>query len=157
MKKLLLMLALCLGIAHVSYAQDANTCLNKFIDAFERRDAAAMMGMLHPSRQQEIATFIAIANGLNAHYEETLIKDTYDGWTSILVAMKTSDFIHEDVLPQNQQSIYISPTRYCFVTFSIKQENDGHYYIHANEALVPVERVHDAMAKYGLSLPAKYY
>lgn len=157
MKKLLVSLLFCFGIACCSFAQTANQYAAQFATAVVNKDATTMSEMMHPRRIHEVSTFLGLSDMLNLQFYEWLLAvNSGEATSTYVMAMSTSDYISEQALSAENQKTYITPSRHCFLCFDVKYEN-GRYYIYANEALTPIARMVSFMMRYDQQFPTKYY
>ena len=163
MKKLLLVFAFVVGVAHTSSAQSDFSLISKFLNSVVNQDASSMMDVLHPDCYGDVNKLMMQSEvlGLTGWELVAAITDEngYTSYTSYIAAMSVSDeaLLTEAISYEDRQRL-IAPIGCVFAYESLYVVNDGgRKYVRCNADLLSIRDVEQELRRVGKYLPAKYY
>lgn len=160
MKKLLLVFAFVVGVAHTSSAQSDFSLISQFLDSVVNQDASSMMDVLHPDCYGDVNKLMMQSEILDLTGWELVAAITDEnGYTSYIAAMSVSDeALLSDAISYEERQSLIAPIGCVFAYEVLYVVNDGgRKYVRCNADLLSISYTEQKLRKVGKYLPAKYY
>lgn len=161
MKKILAVIALCLGLAYSANAQSDAALVSKFLDAVVQKDAVTLMEIVNSDTQSDVDKLLAQSEILQfTGWNFVYASNTEDG-TRFIAAFNlgiSPDEITEEQMDYERKRAIITPSGHIFgYEYLCVVEENGRKCIGCNADIPTIVDVEAALRKIGKYLPSKYY